>query len=133
MSLEALPLEAGFRNCPFHHPYKSHGPLMAYCWCRLLWKSLDHYGFHITLDKPEIPLPRFGDQLLVDTFDFNHLADGRRRSLQRCQGAWKSLFLLDLCLDGGRHLDNVYLSPPSMAYLAESEYKFGEEKLCRQD
>ena len=81
MSLEALQLEAGYRDCPFHHPYKSHGPLTTHCWCRLLWESLDHYGFRITLDYPEIALPHAGDQLLIDIFDASDLTVRRRRSL----------------------------------------------------
>ena len=102
MSLEALQLEAGYRDCVLNHPYYPQGPLTTHCWCRSFWESIDHYGFKMTIDYPETPFPRVNDRLLIDVLESQSPSGDTRRSFQRCRRAWKSLFLSDVAQLTGR-------------------------------
>jgi hypothetical protein len=74
---------------------------------------------------PMIPDPREQDQVIMDTFFSQDLGSEDIKSLNRCRGAMKAIFLSDLSTADGRYLKH-FVFDPGLA-TAGSTYKFPRE------
>ena len=128
ISLEAMQLEAGFNCCPLEMPYHPMGPFTTHCWCRSFWEGLDHYGFKLEIDYPNMPFPRHGDTLLIQIFQRAGVRMSDLQSLNRCRIVWHLLFLSDLVAANGRQIESKFLSAPTELYPVQSELSFAEER-----
>jgi len=133
ISLECLQLEAGFNCCPLSMPFEPMGPLTTHCWCRSFWQSLDHFGFQVQIDYPEMPLPRHRDELIIALFQRAGVTTEVLRSLNRCRIVWGMLFLSDITAANGRQLERKFLGPPTTWARPETELEFSEERPTTDD
>jgi hypothetical protein len=97
----------------------------------MLWKSLHHFNIQLYMSFPRIPNPREQDQVIMDIFFLQDLGSDDIKSLNRCRGAMKAIFLSDLSTADGRYLEH-FVFDPGLA-TASSTYKFPREKPTRDD
>jgi len=87
----------------------------------------------VEVDYPEMPLPRQGDELLIDIFQRARISESTLRSLNRCRIVWHLLFLSDMVAANGRQIELKFLSPPTDLAPVESELSFAEERPTPED
>ena len=100
-SLEAMQLETGLNTNPLVCSYERYGDLTTYCWFKILWERLWHYGFSIHLHHPEIPIPRKNDALIIDLFLAAGHTGSALRGLNRCRICLHMIFLSDMVTTNG--------------------------------
>jgi hypothetical protein len=61
------------------------------------------------MSSPMIPNPREQDQGIMDIFFLQDLGSDDIKSLNRCRGAMKVIFLSDLSTADGRYLEHFFL------------------------
>jgi hypothetical protein len=58
-----------------------------------------------------IPDPREQDQVIMDIFFVQDLGSDNIKSFNRCRGAMKAIFLLDLSTADGKYLEHFVFDP----------------------
>jgi hypothetical protein len=102
------------------------GYLAPLSWVKMLWKSLHHFNIQQHMSFPMIPNPREQDHAIMDIFFSQDLSSESIQSLNRCRGAMKAMFLLDISTADGRYLENFVFNPG--AATAGSKYIFPTRK-----
>jgi hypothetical protein len=83
------------------------------------------------MDFMTIPLPREGDQVLMEIFLAEDLSPESIRSLARCRGALEAIFLSDITTADGRYLEKFVFDPGRKKQ--RSQYKFPNKKPSNKD
>ncbi len=77
----------------------------------MLWKSLHHLNVQLYMSYPAIPNPREQDHTIMDIFFLHDLDSESIKSLNRCRGAMKAIFLSDISTLDGKYLEHFSLDP----------------------
>jgi hypothetical protein len=107
------------------------GHLALLSWVKMLWKSLHHFNVQLYMSFPTIPNPQEQDHVIMDIFFANNLGPDIIKSLNRCRGAMKAIFLLDLSPADGKYLEHFVFNLGTAT--AGSTYIFPQEKPNRDD
>jgi hypothetical protein len=110
-SLWYLQLQLGTPQNPLTLDFAKWGHLAPLSWTKMLWKSLHHFNIQLYMSFARIPNPREQDQVIMDIFFLQDLGSDDIKSLNRCRGAMKAIFLLDLSTADGRYLEHFVFDP----------------------
>jgi hypothetical protein len=94
-SLRYLQLQLGTPQNPLMLDFTKWGHLAPLSWVKMLWKSLHHFNIQLYMSFPMIPNPREQDQVIMDIFFLQDLGSDNIKSMNRCRGAMKAIFLSD--------------------------------------
>jgi hypothetical protein len=123
--LEVLQLEIGCIGNPLDEDYEKYNSLATNSWVKSFWERLHYYQFHIHLDYTTLPLPQQSNATLVGMFWQAGYRTHRLQALSRCRLAHNLLFLSNMALACGRHIDPFLLAPPKQdSAQRRSSYKF---------
>ncbi len=107
--LQYLQLQLGTPQNPLMLDFVKWGHLAPLSWTKMLWKSLHHFNIQLYMSFLTIPNPREQDQVIMDIFFLQDLGSDDIKSLNRCRGAMKAIFLSDLSTADGRYLERSFL------------------------
>jgi hypothetical protein len=130
-SLWYLQLQLGTPRNLLMLDFTKWGHLTPLSWVKMLWKSLHHFNIQLYMFFPTIPNPREQNQVIMDVFFSQDLGPDNIKSLNRCRGAMKAIFLLDLSTVDSKNLEHFVLDPGLAT--AGSRYIFPREKPTRDD
>jgi hypothetical protein len=82
------------------------GHLAPLSWVKILWKSLHHFNIQLYMTFPTIPNPCEQDHVIMDIFFASDLGLDIIKSLSRCRGAMRAIFLADLSTGDGKYLEH---------------------------
>jgi hypothetical protein len=130
-SLWYLQLQLGTPNNLLTLDFLKWGHLATLSWVNMLWKSLHHYNIQLHMSYPTITNPREQDHVIMDIFFSNDLDSSIIKRLNRCRGAMKAIFLLDIVTADGKYLEHFVFDPGLAS--AASKYIFPQEKPTKDD
>ncbi len=93
-SLWYLQLQLGTQQNPLTLDFAKWGHLSPLSWTKMLWKSLHHFNVKLYMSFPMKPNPREQDQAIMDIFFSQDLGSDYIKSLNRCRGAMKAIYVL---------------------------------------
>lgn len=79
-------------------------------WVKMLWRTVEMTSVDIQMRYDEIPLPREGDELLIDIFDRSNPSEPDALSFCRVRCSLNALFLSDIVTSNGRNLEAFAVS-----------------------
>jgi hypothetical protein len=132
-SLRYLQLQLGTPQNPLMLDFLKWGHLAPLSWVKMLWKSLHDFNIQLYMLYPTIPTLREQDQVIMDIF-FSLLHDldpGSIKSLNRCRGAMKAIFLSDITTADGNYLEHFVFKPGTDT--TATRYIFPREKPTRDN
>ncbi len=109
--LQYLQLQLGTPQNPLTLDFKKWGHLALLSWVKMLWKSLHHFNIQLCMAFPMIPNPREQDHVVIDIFFASDLGPDIIKSLSRCRGAMRAIFLSDLSKADGKYLEHFVFNP----------------------
>ncbi len=130
-SLQYLQLQLGTPHNPLALDFLKWGHLAPFSWVKMLWKSLGHFNIQLYMLYPMISNLREQDHAIMDIFFLHNLNSGSIKSLNRCRGAMKAIFLSSISTADGKYLKR-FVFDPGMA-TAGSTYIFPREKSTRDN
>jgi hypothetical protein len=130
-SLRYLQLQLGTPHNPLTLDFSKWGHLAPLSWVKMLWKSLHHFNIQPYMSYPAIPNPREQEHAIMDIFFLHDLDSESIKCLNRCRGAMKAIFLLDISSADGKYLKHFVFDPGTAA--AGSTYIFPREKPTRDN
>jgi hypothetical protein len=129
--LRYLQLQLGTPQNPLMLDFTKWGHLAPLLWVKILWKSLHHFNIELYMTFPTIPNPREQDHIIMDIFFASDLGPDIIKSLSRCRGAMRAIFLSDLSTADGKYLEHFVFDPGMVT--AGSMYIFPREKPTRDN
>ncbi len=130
-SLWYLQLQLGTPHNPLMLDFTKWGYLAPLSWVKMLWKSLHHFNIQLYMSFPTIPNLCKRDQVIMEIFLSLDLGTDRIKSLGRCRGAMKAIFLSDISTADGRYLEHFVFDPGTTA--ARSTFLSPREKPTRNN
>jgi hypothetical protein len=130
-SLRYLQLQLGTLQNLLMLDFTKWGHLAPLSWVKMLWKSLYHFNIQLYTSFPMIPNPREQDQVIMDIFFLQDLGSDNIKSVNRCRGAMKAIFLSDLSTADSKYLKHFVFNPGLAT--AGSTYIFPRKKPTRAD
>ena len=104
--LEALQLEIGSLGNPLREKYSELGHIATSSWWTSIWERLQHYDFHLYLDYPTLKYPRENDCTLIGLLVKERVPKQDLWCLNRCHLHLRAIFLLDISMANGTHLEH---------------------------
>jgi hypothetical protein len=77
----------------------------------MLWKSLHRFNIMLYMAHTFIPPPRERDQVIMEIIFSNNLAFSKVKSISRCRGALKTIFLTKIMTVDGKYLEHFIFDP----------------------
>ncbi len=101
-SLWYLQLQLGTPHNPLMLHFTKWRHLAPLSWVNMLWKSLHHFNIQLYMSFPIIPNLQDCDQVIMEIFFLLNLGTDTIKSLGKCRGAMKAIFLSDIPTADGR-------------------------------
>jgi hypothetical protein len=131
-SMELLQLEVGCADCPLNESFHPMGPLATHCWLKSFWEVVYKFCLQLVVDYPDIPFPRWNDQLIMQLAIRMGYDGESLDSINRCRLFCCCIFLSNLASANGRFLDPTR-GQQGVDYSGSSTYTFPREKPSNND
>jgi hypothetical protein len=82
-------------------------------WIKSIWEKMRQYNFRLYLHYPTMALPRVGDITIVDLLVGLGIRGMTLCSFNRCRLKHEAIFLSEIAMAAGLHVDPQYLQPPT--------------------